>query len=77
MTVIDSRDHTTSATNAPRRVSVVSQTCTGCRLRRGAKASTTMPTSFVIDAKGIIKHVNEGYVAGDEKKYKKQIDALL
>jgi thiol-disulfide isomerase/thioredoxin len=37
----------------------------------------TMPTSFVIDGKGIIKHVNEGYTAGDEKKYKQQIDALL
>ena len=45
VTVIDSRDHTTSATNAPTRVSVVSQTCTGCRRRRGAKASTTTPTS--------------------------------
>jgi thiol-disulfide isomerase/thioredoxin len=37
----------------------------------------TMPTSYVVDAKGIVRHVNEGYSAGDEEKYKKQIDALL
>jgi thiol-disulfide isomerase/thioredoxin len=37
----------------------------------------TMPTSYVVDKKGIVKHVNVGYVGGDEKKYKKQIDALL
>ena len=37
----------------------------------------TMPTSFVIDKKGIIKSVHEGYNAGDEKKVKAEIDALL
>ncbi len=37
----------------------------------------TMPTSYVIDKKGIIKTVHEGYNAGDEKKVKTEIDALL
>jgi len=37
----------------------------------------TMPTSYLVDKKGIIKAVHEGYVAGDEKKYKAEIDALL
>ena len=37
----------------------------------------TMPTSFVIDKKGIIKSVHVGYNAGDEKKVKAEIDALL
>ena len=37
----------------------------------------TMPTSYVIDKKGIIKSVHVGYNAGDEKKVKAEIDALL
>jgi cytochrome c biogenesis protein CcmG, thiol:disulfide interchange protein DsbE len=37
----------------------------------------TMPTSYVIDKKGIIKSVHVGYSAGDEKKVKAEIDALL
>jgi thiol-disulfide isomerase/thioredoxin len=37
----------------------------------------TMPTSYVIDRKGIVKVVHEGYKAGDEKKVKAEIDALL
>ncbi len=36
-----------------------------------------MPTSYVIDKKGIVKTVHAGYVAGDEKKVKAEIDALL
>jgi thiol-disulfide isomerase/thioredoxin len=37
----------------------------------------TMPTSYVIDKKGIVKVVHEGYTAGDEKKLKTVIDGLL
>jgi cytochrome c biogenesis protein CcmG, thiol:disulfide interchange protein DsbE len=37
----------------------------------------TMPTSYVIDKKGIVKHVHEGYDAGDEKTVAGEIDALL
>ncbi len=37
----------------------------------------TMPTSYVVDKKGIVKHVHEGYEAGDEKDLAAEIDALL
>jgi hypothetical protein len=37
----------------------------------------TMPTSYVVDKKGIVKLVHEGYTAGDEKKLKAEIDGLL
>lgn len=37
----------------------------------------TMPTSYVIDKKGVIRHVHEGYTPGDEKKLAAEIDALL
>ena len=37
----------------------------------------TMPTSFVIDREGVIRAVNAGFVDGDEKKFEKQLAALL
>jgi thiol-disulfide isomerase/thioredoxin len=37
----------------------------------------TMPTSYIVNKKGIVSHVNQGYTKGDEKTVKKQIDALL
>ena len=37
----------------------------------------TMPTSYVIDKKGIVKHIHAGYEPGDEKKLVKEIEALL
>jgi thiol-disulfide isomerase/thioredoxin len=37
----------------------------------------TMPTSFVIDAKGLVKFVNAGFTPGDEKKIAEQVDGLL
>jgi thiol-disulfide isomerase/thioredoxin len=37
----------------------------------------TMPTSYLVDKKGIVKAVHEGYNPGDEKKVKAEIDALL
>ena len=37
----------------------------------------TMPSSFIIDAKGLVKHAHAGYKSGDEKKLAAEIDALL
>jgi peroxiredoxin len=37
----------------------------------------TMPTSLVIDAKGLVRHVHSGYSAGDEKKLAAEVEALL
>jgi peroxiredoxin len=37
----------------------------------------TMPSSYVIDAKGIIKHVHAGYSNGDERKIQSEVEALL
>jgi thiol-disulfide isomerase/thioredoxin len=37
----------------------------------------TMPSSFIIDAKGLVKHMHAGYQSGDEKKLAAEIDALL
>lgn len=37
----------------------------------------SMPTSFVIDGKGIVRHVHAGYRPGDERGLRREIDALL
>ncbi len=37
----------------------------------------TMPTSVVIDAKGLVRHVNAGFEPGDERKIAGQIEELL
>jgi thiol-disulfide isomerase/thioredoxin len=37
----------------------------------------TMPSSYVIDAKGIIQHVHAGYKPGDEKRIGSEVEALL
>lgn len=36
-----------------------------------------MPTTVVIDKKGVIRYVNRGYKAGDETKYRDQIRELI
>jgi N-acetylmuramoyl-L-alanine amidase CwlA len=36
-----------------------------------------LPTSFLIDKKGVIRHVHNGYHAGDETVLAAQIAALL
>ncbi|MEN0035703.1 MAG: TlpA disulfide reductase family protein [Cellvibrio sp.] len=36
-----------------------------------------MPTTVVIDKKGVIRYVNRGYKAGDENKYRDQIRELI
>jgi thiol-disulfide isomerase/thioredoxin len=37
----------------------------------------TFPTTFVIDPKGIVRHVHKGFHKGDDKKLAKAIDKLL
>ncbi len=37
----------------------------------------TMPSSYVIDAKGIVRAVHAGYSSGDERKLAEEIDRLL
>jgi peroxiredoxin len=37
----------------------------------------TMPTSYVIDKKGIVRHVHPGFRSGDEQQVEKEIAALL
>ena len=37
----------------------------------------TMPTTFVIDQRGLVRHVHTGYRAGDAKALAKEIDKLL
>ncbi len=37
----------------------------------------TMPTTIVIDAKGLVRNVNAGFEPGDEHKIAAEIDALL
>lgn len=36
-----------------------------------------MPSSFIIDSKGIVRHVHAGFVSGDIAKFEKEILALL
>jgi thiol-disulfide isomerase/thioredoxin len=36
-----------------------------------------MPTTVLIDKKGVIRYVNRGYKAGDEVKYREQIRELI
>lgn len=37
----------------------------------------TMPTSYVIDKEGKVRHVHTGYKPGEEEEISKEIDALL
>lgn len=36
-----------------------------------------MPTTLVIDREGQLQFINRGYRAGDEKKYRQQVETLL
>lgn len=36
-----------------------------------------MPTSVIIDKKGMVRYIDKGYKAGDENKYKEQIMELI
>lgn len=37
----------------------------------------TMPSSFVVDASGLVQHVHVGFTSGDEKVFATEIDGLL
>lgn len=37
----------------------------------------TMPTTFVVDGRGLVRHVHEGYRAGDEKTLRAWLDKLV
>lgn len=37
----------------------------------------TMPTTYVIDGRGVVRYRHEGYRAGDEKELGAKLDALL
>ena len=37
----------------------------------------TMPTTYVIDSRGVVRYRHEGYRAGDEKELGTRLDALL
>lgn len=38
---------------------------------------STMPSSYVVDRKGVIRHVHKGYRSGDDKKIEREVKALL
>ena len=39
--------------------------------------ATTMPTSFVVDCRGIVRHVHDGFRAGDEAALEAEVRALM
>lgn len=43
----------------------------------GKYAPPRMPTSYVVDRKGIVRYVHGGYRAGDAAEFEKQIQELL
>ena len=40
-------------------------------------APPSMPTSYVIDREGILRHINRGFEASDDAKFERQIRGLL
>lgn len=40
-------------------------------------APPSMPTSYVIDREGILRHINRGFEASDDAKFERQVVALL
>jgi thiol-disulfide isomerase/thioredoxin len=42
----------------------------------GAYDVPTMPSSYIIDAKGLVRHVHAGFTSGDEKKIAEEVEAL-
>ena len=43
----------------------------------GRYAPSKMPSSFLVDRKGIVRHVHAGFRASDKGALEKQIGALL
>lgn len=42
-----------------------------------AFSAKAMPTSFIIDRKGVIRYAHMGFLPGDDAKWRKEIDTLL
>ena len=42
----------------------------------GAYDVPTMPSSFIVDTKGMVRNVHAGFSSGDEKRFAAEIDAL-
>jgi thiol-disulfide isomerase/thioredoxin len=43
----------------------------------GAYDVPTMPSSFIIDEKGLVRNVHAGFSSGDERKFAEEIEALV
>ena len=43
----------------------------------GAYDVPTMPSSFIIDDKGLVRNVHAGFSSGDEKQFAREIEALV
>lgn len=43
----------------------------------GAYHPPKMPTSYIVDKKGIVRHVHGGYTDGEDEKIAKEVDALI
>lgn len=43
----------------------------------GNYGSDTMPTSFIVDPQGVVRHVHKGFNAGDEKSLAAELDKLV
>lgn len=43
----------------------------------GAYEPEAMPTSFIVDQKGVVRYVHEGFHSGDDAEIEKQVERLL
>ena len=43
----------------------------------GKYSPPKMPTSYVIDKEGVVRHVHAGYESGEEDKIAEEVNALL
>lgn len=43
----------------------------------GRYSPPRMPTSYIIDRRGVVRHVHEGFRSGDERTIERQVRALL
>lgn len=58
----------------PAEFAVVSDTAGKCPTLYGVQA---MPTSFIIDKQGVVRHVHMGFREGDKPDIRKQVETLL
>ena len=43
----------------------------------GAYHPPKMPTTYIIDKKGVVRHVHGGYTEGEDEKLAKEVEALI